>query len=95
MVDITGQKRIEAALVTQAEDLRLQAALIENAHDAIIVRDVDARITFWNTGAERLYGWTRGGGARPQRARAARPPTGAGLETCGRRCSPPASGRAT
>ena len=59
MVDITEQKRIETALVTQAEDLRLQAALIENAHDAIIVRDADARITFWNTGAERLYGWTQ------------------------------------
>ena len=59
MIDITGQKRIETALVTQAEDLRLQAALIENAHDAIVVRDADSRITFWNTGAERLYGWTQ------------------------------------
>ena len=58
MVDITDQKRIEAALVSQAEHLQLQAALIENAHDAIIVRDTDARITFWNTGAERMYGWT-------------------------------------
>jgi PAS domain S-box-containing protein len=58
MVDITGQKRIEAALVTQAEDLQLQAALIENAHDAIIVRDQEGRMRFWNTGAERLYGWT-------------------------------------
>ena len=42
----------------QAEHLRLQAALIENAHDAIIVRDGDVPITFWNMGAERLYGWT-------------------------------------
>jgi PAS domain S-box-containing protein len=58
MVDITDQKRIERALVSQAEHLRLQAALLENAHDAILVRDQDARITFWNTGAERLYGWT-------------------------------------
>ena len=58
MVDITAQKHIEAALVQQAEDLRLQATLLENAHDAIIVRDSEARVTFWNTGAERVYGWT-------------------------------------
>jgi PAS domain-containing protein len=58
LVDITDQKRIEAALVKQAEDLQLQAALLANAHDAIIVRREDGQITFWNWGAELLYGWT-------------------------------------
>jgi PAS domain S-box-containing protein len=58
LVDITDHKRIERALISQAEHLQLQAALLSNAHDAIIVRDADARITFWNTGAERMYGWT-------------------------------------
>jgi PAS domain S-box-containing protein len=58
LVDITDQKRIEQALISQAEHLQLQAALLANAHDAIIVRDAEARITFWNTGAERTYGWT-------------------------------------
>jgi diguanylate cyclase (GGDEF)-like protein/PAS domain S-box-containing protein len=38
--------------------LRQQAALLDQARDAIIVRGLDRRILFWNKGAERLYGWT-------------------------------------
>lgn len=41
------------------EDLRKQAELLELAHDAIIVRDLNDRITYWNSGAEELYGWRR------------------------------------
>jgi PAS domain S-box-containing protein len=29
------------------------------AHDTIMVHDMDGRITFWNSGAEQTYGWTR------------------------------------
>jgi PAS domain S-box-containing protein len=35
-----------------------QAALIDQAHDAIVVRDLNHHIVFWNKGAERIYGWT-------------------------------------
>ena len=35
-----------------------QAALLDKAQDAILVRDLDHRITFWNKSAERLYGWS-------------------------------------
>ena len=36
-----------------------QAALLELAHDAILVRDQDSRIVYWNAGAEHTYGFTR------------------------------------
>jgi two-component system, cell cycle sensor histidine kinase and response regulator CckA len=39
------------------QKIRQQAALLEIATDAILVRDLDHRIRFWNRGAERLYGW--------------------------------------
>ncbi len=36
-----------------------QAALLNVATDAIIVRGLDNQLLFWNQGAERLYGWTQ------------------------------------
>jgi len=41
------------------EALRKQASLLDLAHDAIIVRDMDDVIVYWNSGAERTYGWRR------------------------------------
>jgi PAS domain S-box-containing protein len=37
---------------------KLQAHLIELAHDAIFIRELDGRIVTWNQGAQTLYGWT-------------------------------------
>jgi PAS domain S-box-containing protein len=37
--------------------LREQAALLDKAQDAILVRDLDHHITYWNHSAERLFGW--------------------------------------
>jgi PAS domain S-box-containing protein len=51
-LDITERKRAE-------EKLRRQAELLDLAHDAIIVRDLDNRIVFWNSGAEETYGWAK------------------------------------
>ena len=38
--------------------LREQASLLDKAQDAILVTDLQRRLTYWNKGAERLYGWT-------------------------------------
>jgi two-component system sensor kinase FixL len=39
--------------------LREQANLLELTHDAIFVRDMNDVVTYWNRGAEELYGWHR------------------------------------
>jgi PAS domain S-box-containing protein len=49
-IDITEVKR---ALATVSE----QAALLQLARDAIIVTELDGKISFWNRGAEEIYGW--------------------------------------
>jgi PAS domain S-box-containing protein len=51
--DITERKRAE-------ERNREQAALLDNANDAIYVVSLDHTILYWNRGAERIYGWTSG-----------------------------------
>jgi PAS domain S-box-containing protein len=38
--------------------LREQASLLDKARDAILVRNLDHGITYWNKSAEQLYGWT-------------------------------------
>jgi PAS domain S-box-containing protein len=50
--DITGRKRAE-------EQIAEQAAFLDEARDAILVRNLEGQILFWNKGAERMYGWTR------------------------------------
>lgn len=56
--------RIQGALQDVSErreaDRRLaqQAALLDNAQDAIMVHGLDNTIRYWNKSAERLYGWS-------------------------------------
>ncbi|GAC1302189.1 MAG: hypothetical protein NVSMB19_11220 [Vulcanimicrobiaceae bacterium] len=54
--------RAAAELERQSSDARIadQASWLDKARDAIVVRAVDDRISFWNKSAERLYGWTSG-----------------------------------
>jgi PAS domain S-box-containing protein len=51
--DITDRKQTE-------DELKKQAALLDLAHDAILVRDLQSRVIFWNRGAQHLYGWSAG-----------------------------------
>jgi PAS domain S-box-containing protein len=48
--DVSERRRTEATL-------RRQAALLDLAPSAIIARDFNGVITFWNPAAEALYGW--------------------------------------
>ncbi len=57
--DITDRKRAEEELESRTIAMRDQAELLEIAEDAIMVRDLDERIIFWNKGAQERYGWTK------------------------------------
>ncbi|MBI3476298.1 MAG: PAS domain-containing protein [Acidobacteria bacterium] len=43
----------------KTEQAKEQARLLDLANDAIFVRTARDRISYWNKGAERLYGWTK------------------------------------
>ena len=43
-----------------AQRIGAQASLLDKAQDAIIVRDLQHGIHFWNDGAARLFGWSAG-----------------------------------
>jgi len=51
-IDISDRRAADQAVADQA-------SLLDLAHDAIIVSDTQRRITYWNHGAERTYGFTR------------------------------------
>jgi PAS domain S-box-containing protein len=50
--DVTSRKELENLL-------RERADLLELATEAIMVRDLNGVLQFWNAGAEALYGWKR------------------------------------
>ena len=58
ILDITAQKQAEAERREAEARNRLLASLLDKAHDAISVSSIDLRITYWNQGAERLFGWS-------------------------------------
>jgi len=50
--DVTSRKKLE-------DLLRERADLLELASEAILVRDLNGILLYWNAGAEALYGWKR------------------------------------
>src|SRR5262245_53810380 len=52
MINITARKQVEEALQERAN-------LLDLTHDTVFVRDMSDVVTYWNRGAEELYGWSR------------------------------------
>ena len=51
-------REIEAALRESEQQLRWLASIIESSDDAIISKNLDGVITSWNSGAERVFGYS-------------------------------------
>jgi PAS domain S-box-containing protein len=49
--DVTARRRAEA-------DQRLLASFVASTREAVLTTDLDGRVTSWNSGAERLFGWS-------------------------------------
>src|SRR6202162_3126086 len=61
----TIRRRVERELRQARDELEIevaertqQASLLDLTHDTIFVRDMGDVITYWNRGAQELYGWT-------------------------------------
>src|ERR1700732_5307209 len=59
------RRRVEEELRQARDNLQIevvertqQASLLNLTHDTIFVRDMNDVITYWNRGAQELYGWT-------------------------------------
>ncbi len=61
----TVRRRVEEELLQARDHLEIevaertqQASLLNLTHDTIFVRDMSDLVTYWNRGAQELYGWT-------------------------------------
>lgn len=57
--DVTDRKRADRNLAAHIVALEGQLALLDLAHDAVLIRDAEDRITYCNRAAETLYGRPR------------------------------------
>jgi PAS domain S-box-containing protein len=55
--DITENRRAQLELERQAAVLREQAQMLDLAN--VMARDLEGHIILWNTGMEKMYGWTK------------------------------------
>jgi len=55
---VIGWARAVTELKKADEAMRRLAAIVESSEDAIIGKDLDGRVTSWNEGATRLFGYT-------------------------------------
>jgi PAS domain S-box-containing protein len=57
--EVHERRELELDLRISESAYREQADLLELTHDAILVRNLEGKVTYWNRAAERLYGWKR------------------------------------
>lgn len=55
--EIAERRKVEEEVRKQTAKLQEQAHVVDLAH--ILVRDMDNRIVLWNTGTQKMYGWTK------------------------------------
>jgi len=56
--EITEREKVTLELAEKARNLAEKARLLDLSNDAIIVRDLEGQILYWNRGAAELYGWS-------------------------------------
>jgi PAS domain S-box-containing protein len=56
--DVTEIRSLLTALQEGEQRLRSLAAIVESSDDAIISKNLDGIVTSWNTGAQRVFGYT-------------------------------------
>lgn len=50
------ENQLQRSIASSSEKIRYQALLLNNVRDAVVVWDLDGRITYWNPAAEDLFG---------------------------------------
>ncbi len=56
--DLIRYKRINESLTIAKDQYRLHSNLLNAVEQAVIVTNLDEEITFWNSYAEQVYGWS-------------------------------------
>ncbi len=56
---VIREARTQRDLADVRRELLRNAELLDLANDAIVISDAAGKISYWNRGAERLYGWSR------------------------------------